>query len=293
MLGVCESCANELIEENVVKCGGFCTAQFCLQCSKIDSTICAKVSSITNLFWMCNACSNMMEKARFRNAMVSTNAAVSQNFDELKNEIRCSVLEEIRLEIRTNFKQLIDAVPKTPAPVPNVAFFGSSKRKRENDGKIEPTPKRLSQLRRGTDSSGQPASVGTTSESNMFWLYLSDISAGTPDECVTELVHQRLGSRDLKIVKLVAKGKDLRYFNFVSFKVGMPMQLKQKAMQESTWPSEISFREFEERGTSRKVFWKPPVVVRSEEATSISNITSNAETSTTMDHYSTPQTALP
>lgn len=226
----------------------------------------------------------MMEKARFKNSLVSTNAAMSQNFEELKNEIRCSVLEEIRLEIRTNFKELIEAVPKTPVPVPNVSFFGSSKRKRENDGKFEPTPKRSAQLRRGTDTSGESTSKNATTDSNVFWLYLSDISAETPDDCVTNLVHQRLGSTDVKIVKLVPRGKDLRYLNFVSFKVGIPMQLKQKAMTDSTWPSEISFREFEDRSVSRKVFWKPPVVVLSETGTNIPSISTNARTTTAMEH---------
>lgn len=288
MVGICESCACEIIDQAVVKCGGFCSAQFCLKCSKMDSTICAKVSSTSNLFWMCNACSKMMDNARFRNAMISTNAAISQNFDELKNEIRCSVLDEIRLEIRTNFKELIEAVPKTPAPapvpVPVVSFFGSNKRKRENDGKSEPTPKRSSQpLRRGTDCSGQSVATSATTDSNMFWLYLSDISVQTPEDCVAELVRHRLDSTDLKIVRLVPRGRDVRYLSFVSYKVGMPMQLKQKAMQDSTWPSEISFREFEDRSMPRKVFWKPAVLPRPETGSNILNNPSNPETAVIME----------
>ncbi|XP_062556688.1 uncharacterized protein LOC134221507 [Armigeres subalbatus] len=281
MLGVCESCANELTEDGAVKYGGFCSTCFCQNCSKMDNIIRDNLGSNSNLFWMCNACSTMMRSARFKNVMISMNASNAQSFEELKNEIRCSVLDEIRQEIRTSFKEFIEVVPKTPAPVQTGMFSGSSKRKRDNDGKNEPTPKRMvrNQLRRGTDISAQSSAIGVQ-DLNRFWLYVSDISAETPDDLVTELIQQRLGSTDLKIVKLVPRGKDVRFLSFVSFKVGMPMHLKQKALTDSTWPSEISFREFEEKTNSRRVFWKPAIPSGTVTESSSPSVRSNMTSST-------------
>ncbi|XP_058811170.1 uncharacterized protein LOC131676058 [Topomyia yanbarensis] len=174
--------------------------------------------------------------------------------EELKNSIRNDILEELKVEIRTNFKTLIDAVPKTPIPGPRQFSFNSAKRKRDNDD----TGSNPSKLLRGTDAAGSlTPSIAVNREDKKFWLYLSGISPDVPDESVTKLAADKLGNSNITVVKLVSRGRDPRTLNFVSYKVGMPTDLKEKAMTASTWSVAIAYREFEEKSDSRKVFWKP------------------------------------
>lgn len=62
----------------------------------------------------------------------------------------------------------------------------------------------------------------------------------------------------LKMVSLVKKGADLSSMNFISFKVGVPVELKDVALNPNTWPEGILFREFE--GQSKNSVWLPPAM---------------------------------
>ncbi|XP_058813727.1 uncharacterized protein LOC131677732 [Topomyia yanbarensis] len=255
MPGFCESCTDKFSDgRNAVKCGGFCSSSFCAKCCGLNDELFAAVINKSNLFWMCNTCKNIMDKARFRNALVSVESANQMVIEELKNSIRNDILEELKVEIRTNFKTLIDAVPKTPIPGPRQFSFNSAKRKRDNDD----TGSNPSKLLRGTDAADSlTPSIAVNREDKKFWLYLSGISPDVPDESVTKLAADKLGNSNITVVKLVPRGRDPRTLNFVSYKVGMPTDLKEKAMTASTWPVGIAYREFEEKSDSRKVFWKP------------------------------------
>lgn len=161
MRKVCESCANDIDEgHNFMKCGGFCSATFCTKCCGLNDEIFTAVSNKSNLFWMCNTCKNIMDKARFKNALVSIEKVNQQLIAELKDQIRKDILEEIKLEIRTNFKTLIDSVPKTPLPqTPRPFPLNSAKRRRDCEEITDTITNRPSKLLRGTD---QTASLAIT-----------------------------------------------------------------------------------------------------------------------------------
>lgn len=99
--------------------------------------------------------------------------------------------------------------------------------------------------------------VPERTDENTFWLYLSGVSPKAPDEKVIEMVKNRLETDDLTVVKLVPRGKDTNNLTFVSFKIGMKLDLRAKAMTSSTWPVGIRFREFENHSSSRVGFWNP------------------------------------
>lgn len=73
------------------------------------------------------------------------------------------------------------------------------------------------------------------------------------------MVKTRLGTDDVKVDKLVPRGKDTSNLTFVSFKIGIAHELKEKAMTSSTWPLGIRFREFENYSSNRMGFWDPTV----------------------------------
>ena len=91
----------------------------------------------------------------------------------------------------------------------------------------------------------------------MFWLYLSGILPEVPESKVSELAESRLKTSNLRVVKLVPRGKDTRSLTFVSYKIGMPLDFKTVALSTDTWPRGIRFREFEDTGSKKQFFWKP------------------------------------
>lgn len=223
----------------------------------------AAVSNNGCLYWMCNACSGIMKKARFTKAITSVNAAYEGIIESLKTEIRDNILSEVRQEIQTNLKRIPEMVANTPIRsvqrrMLQPSIRTSTKRLRENDDPAFGPPRKLVC---GTDgqSAESPSIIAATGrvDENRFWLYLSGISPKAPDEKVAEMLKKRLATDELKIDKLVPRGKDINGLTFVSFKVGMHHDLKPKAMSSSTWPVGIRFREFESYSSSRTGFWNP------------------------------------
>lgn len=262
MPSVCEKCANDLVGE-IIKCGGFCTGQFCLRCSKIPSELYPTIKTHQHLVWMCDACRNLLKNSRFTKAMTSISAANDCIVEALKTDIRDSILTEVRNEIRSSFKKMIDSVPLTPLnPIPLQLPF-SSRKKRPRDAENEDeNNRRPAKLICGTSSSSN-AVVPTVNiaepRQEQFWLYLSGIHPSVPDENIKQLAQESLGTNELTVAKLVPKDKDIRSLTFISFKIGMSSNLKEKAMSATTWPIGIKFREFESAGTTQPVFWIPPV----------------------------------
>lgn len=261
MSNVCEKCANELVGESI-KCGGFCSAHFCMKCSGMTTELQNTFSKNHHLVWMCYACHNLLAKARFTNAVTSVNAANEGILDALKTEIKGSILNDIRAEIRTNFKSLIDAVPSTTLTFrPPPKFTPVNKRPRDAEADDDNTIKQPAKLLCGTGAHNPEVSTAalqpTSDHPPSFWLYLSNIQPDVADDKVRDMVHQCLETSELKLVKLIPKNRDPRTLTFVSYKVGVPADLKEKAMSSNTWPIGVRFREFEDHGRQRQVFWSP------------------------------------
>lgn len=269
MHGVCEKCTAEL-SADYWTCGGFCsgtTGRFCFKCTGMSPEVQNAVNSNHLLHWMCNACTSIMTKARFTKAITSVAAAYEGIIETLKTEIRDNILLEIRSEIQTNLKQIPEIVANTPlrsVTARTQLIRNSAKRPRPTtndriDGIVGPPRKLLC----GTDGQGTESPSITaeadhsSGEANLFWLYLSGISPKAPDDKVSDMIKARLSTEDVKITKLVPRGRDTANLTFVSFKVGMKPDLKQKAMLSSTWPMGVRFREFENYSSSRMGFWDP------------------------------------
>lgn len=245
-----------------MKCGGFCSSTVCMRCTGIAEDTYASIQANTHLVWMCMSCKNLLSKARFANSLVSVNKASESVIESMKAEIRDSVLTDIRNEIRSNFKTLINSVPRTPISLYRTPLAPSAgtKRLRESDGDDDNASRRPAKAMCGVGTSTEDTNlVAPEREPEKFWLYLSGILPDVPDAKVTELVQSKLKNTDLRVVKLVPRGKDIRYLSFVSYKIGIPLELKPIALDTATWPRGIRFREFEDRGPKMQFFWRPEV----------------------------------
>lgn len=78
-----------------------------------------------------------------------------------------------------------------------------------------------------------------------FWLYLSGLHPQISVEDVQKIASRCLNlSTPADVVRLVPKDMDMSKLTFVSFKVGMDPTMKELALDASTWPDGILFREF-------------------------------------------------
>lgn len=91
-------------------------------------------------------------------------------------------------------------------------------------------------------------SLVATAEPEQFWLYLSGFHRQVTSEDVSKVVRCCLHTEsEAKVVMLVPKNVDMSRLTFISFKVGLPVDLKDAALLPSTWPQGIRFREFENK----------------------------------------------
>lgn len=189
-----------------VVCGGFCKANFHYGCANLTEPLYKEIRDRPSLFWMCKGCRDIMGNARFKNAMVSMNAAAKEVNDvyqklveELKTEIKDSLIAELKQEIQGGFNKLTPAVL---SPLPRRFQFGNrstanfvhgSTPKRDRDEDALPTQEQPSKIFRGTAHPANSALAGSTVRTDdRFWLYLTKISPDVKESDVQLLVKECL-----------------------------------------------------------------------------------------------------
>lgn len=284
MMEICNSCAVMMNAPEVV-CSGFCKATFHYKCAKVSESFYREICGNPAVFWFCRGCCDLMKSARFKNAMTSTNAATLELKDayqkvveDLKTEIKESLIAELKQEIQGGFNKLSPAVL---SPVPRHFQFNyraTPKRMRDDDtsGPTEHPPKIFC----GTgQSSSNVLSESTSSLDDTFWLYLTRISPEVSENDVLNLAKECLQTSEVVAKSLVPRGKPLSMLSFVSFKVGVNKGHKSKAMDPATWPQGIQFREFVDQESNARHFWKPPQRI-DPGASSSNQLQSSQQTST-------------
>ena len=188
--------------------------------------------------------------------------------NRIVEQLKTEILSELKTELSANFAKLMSSNSLTPksAGLRQGGLRGSGRRLFENKPAppgpqpIPPkhntrNPDRTATAVNSVVAAGYERTVDD--EDSRFWLYLSRVSRNVTEEQITRLAAERLGVEDIKVKRLVAKGKDVSRMRFISFKVGMQADLKHKALASTTWPDGLVFREFEERNA--EFFWEPSV----------------------------------
>ncbi|XP_058817165.1 uncharacterized protein LOC131680471 [Topomyia yanbarensis] len=242
---VCFACTCELDKEDEIVCSGFCTSSFYLKCVKQSTVIRDSIAKSSNLFWMCNACSKMMQNATFRQTISSTNNAM----DAISVEHNKALLE-LRNEMEQNSAKINKILQHIPAVLnEKIGRKGSSSSSRKRprlDGDCDQSSPNANEGTKDIDSNVKiPLAVKKSGE-ELFWLYLSGFDPKATEEDIRNLVQQNLNtSETVDVRKLVPKGKNLEELSFVSFKVGVGLQLKTVSLLKSSWQKGIIFREFD------------------------------------------------
>lgn len=259
---ICHSCTGDASESHV-KCRGFCTATFHPSCTGMSSDAFEHVMKNHQVFWFCPSCTTLMKDTRFRNTVKAAHDAGQQqalnSHGDILENLKTEILNELKSEIRNNFATLINSNSLTPMASQRIGVERrfSKKRRLLSVNNNTPSVSRPTLLQ-GSGSSVSPSLEIRTVPKNQpkFYLYLSRIAPDVSVEQVAALAKKRLDADDVQVTRLVAKGRDVSTLSFVSFKVGMNVELKPRALSTSTWPKGILFREFSGDSSSAN-FWRP------------------------------------
>lgn len=238
----CKKCALPVdINKPFTVCEGRCAQSFHGECANLTESELCVLS--TNIIWMCDGCLKEFFRYReksFVDATTNTSlyTSVEDEIKELKSTVADIVDALAKVVPRTKPIAPLSSTPVTPVPVSSLELF---------DGTDEML-----------DSEQERTQVSPhTEDRRNFALYLTRI-----DKWSTELDIHRMVCRSLaapssvckEVVKLVPKWKDISMLDYVSFKIVLDGKCKSLAMQQSTWPKGIKFREFVNQLNET---WKP------------------------------------
>lgn len=244
----CDRCAKSVKpDDDVIQCMGFCNHVCHVRCANLNGPLAKVLREKSNLFWMCDECVKLMKFCRFKDVVSSLGNVISTVVGHQQN----SVLE-LKDEIVRNNRQVAQLTNKINAATPLQTRNLDRPSKRRRGDTVTPS-KPITGTRVVTNND----TIVACPPPNLFWVYLSRFHPSVKMDVVEKLVRDGLQTRDtIRVVSLVKKGTDLSTLNFVSFKVGVPMECRSAALNPSSWPQGIVFRAFEDTQTKSTV-WLP------------------------------------
>ncbi|XP_055645549.1 uncharacterized protein LOC129782205 [Toxorhynchites rutilus septentrionalis] len=243
----CAKCSNAISGIDYVVCRGYCGASFHMNaCSGVTRALQSYfASNRNNLFWMCDQCAELFENSHFR--------VISRQADE-KSPL-CTLTTAIT-ELRSEIKQLhskpvAQFSPATSTHWPALEQRRALKRPREIDFTIRASEScQIGSKKPMANVASVP--ICNNDADHKFWLYVSKIRPDVTVELVSTMVKANLGTEDnISVVKLIPKGRELDSLTFLSFKIGLDHSFREKALDPSTWPEGLLFREFENYGSQK------------------------------------------
>lgn len=252
----CHGCAVSITDENdLVTCQGFCKSTFHLKCSHLSASVWADIRSSSMIYWMCPSCRKLMSSTRFRGALSGTNDLLQAVMSQ-----QSQMLEGLRGEIEKNTERINEIgkqqgrVLSDRSPWPSIQPRSTKRPRLQIDPPQteEDAPRVLCGSKEPDPALSIPI-VQAVAREPKFWLFLSKFSPHATVEEISGLVQRNLEiDEPVEVVKLVRRGVDLNQLSFISFKVGVGLKWKEKAMEPASWQKGIYFREFvgTERGST-------------------------------------------
>lgn len=236
-------------------CEGDCACHYHANCVGLSENDIIALKA--NIIWLCDNCMNAFLRAR--DGRNNEERVESIPHDDMLNSKagKTSIEEEVR-----ELKHTVTEIMKT---MNKFSTFDST----TGPPLIHSTPVASSSLQDGTNMNGTELNNDESvrqqcrNKDRNFALLLTNIDASV-DECdvyrmVTQALSFEAHNREyIDVVKLASRWNSHYAPDFISFKVIMDDRWRSKAMDPSTWPKGVKFREFIRK---RIVTWKPPYSV--------------------------------
>ena len=251
----CYECSQPIANLNLIKCY-LCECVAHMKCFGWARSNLDFVNGQSNLLWFCTECLSSVQNLKERKSSetaVDVTSSFADTITVCMNEVKAE-LGQINAVIGSISEKLL--ATNTPA-------FSTASRSSKRPRIISPnlTPKNsrgFADLVSDTKSiENFPKLVETVPQpAAKCWIYLSRIAPHVSEDEISALVRECVPGAQPVVRKLIKKDADIKSFAFVSFKVGIDLQLKDVALDAANWPEGIYFRLFEERNSSVD-FWKP------------------------------------
>lgn len=249
--GECNLVINEL---EPIRCG-FCDTFFHIsqQCCGFNSRSHKELFSNGKAMFICPECRNTLggrSICSFLKGSTDSHSPSQLNLDELFSQVKklTSLVESLskRVEHITNECQL----PR-PLGTPNWPQQDVKRRRGVNGQAVQTATERGTNPIELTDLSVQ--FIVSPPPAPKFWLYLSGFQPLIKDEDVKIILSRCLDvTEPVDVVRLVAKDTDVTKLSYVSFKIGLNPAYRELALNASSWPAGLLFREFIEQPTRRR-----------------------------------------
>ena len=243
----CCECKSEINESEPLFCG-FCEAYLHIsqQCCGFNARGLRDAFASRKVLVICSTCRDELNGRSISSYAAKTPQSQSSDLPNLNVKFQqlCGIVEALS----NKFDDFVSK-PKPPLATPSLGDTPiwprrSVKRRRdERQSPIQTAP-----VYGTKDISLSDLSVPSILSAvvpNKFWLYLSGVNPLATNSDVQKIVSRCLDVPDsVDVVRLVPRDKDVASLTFVSFKVGLDPELKNRALDPASWPTGLLFREF-------------------------------------------------
>lgn len=208
----------------------------------------------------------MRVRRSVQSAYLTGQENASGDHKQVITQLKQEIIKELKAELQSNFTALRNSASLTPMSTnrrPEKRSTNASSRRlfdRRMPLRTDQTnrPVRVDPTTLATGSAASPSlgMIVAQQPKPKFWLYLSRVAPTVTTEQIKALAANRLNTTDIDVYSLVGRDTDRRRLNFISFRIGMNEQLKEKAVSLTTWPAGLLVREFEQRRLAEN-FWEP------------------------------------
>lgn len=233
-------------------CDGFCSKFFHTECISLTESDLMTCFS-RNIMWFCDECLPKLWEIKNRENVNPEHSPDSVISHDANTSMEAQIVK-LNADIANINETLKDVISRS-----NI-----------RDGKsvahctlYESSTTQPSKLLCGTKESPTPSfskcstSSPSCSASRHFWMYFTRIASFTTENDMRNLVRESLHyDGRISVRKLVPPWKDAATMDYVSFKVGIADNFKDMAMDSTTWPKGLRFREFVNAESS---IWEPPL----------------------------------
>lgn len=246
--------------EGGIACEGFCRGSYHMKCVTLSTN--EKISCLKNphVFWICETCSKMLRKIRYSEDM-------QEKFNSLKMESRDDHPVDIDQTTTKHetVSETIDAITEIKSEIASIqkalANLTASRHTElststNEDPLAHSSPTRpnnsTDSYRCGSRIGVIPGQIGNSSNvtcDDKLWLFFSRVKNNVCEDEIRFMVAEclQINTDEVIVQKLVSNWMDVTQLPYISFKVGVHVNHRDRAMCSSTWPKGVWFREFRER----------------------------------------------
>lgn len=243
----CGECKQEINDLEPLRCG-FCEAflHISQNCCGINSRGLKEAFAQGKLLLMCTSCREMLAGRSISAYIAEIPSTMSVPPASVDLPAQMKQLSEVVEGLSRKIDRFAGSTSQSTWPAPSTPSWPQRNKKRKLDDKPE-KPKIHAPSDCGTNEVDlSDLSVPSiVRDADKFWLYLSALNPRITDSDVQKIVSRCLNTPDpVEVIRLVPKDKNTAGWSFVSYKIGLCTEMKAKALDPSSWPTGLRFREF-------------------------------------------------